>query len=204
MTTSKHVFVKDMSLAVTDRCREFLPKGYKHTFLIRNPVRTIYSYRKSMLAQLSAAGQLESLGKTEETFDLEHDDRFFLPGCFVKEQYDLWMYVKENLDSNPVVIDADDLMTKPKETLSAYCAAVGLPYSDSLLQWDASIDVVMKMKAGADDALKNMLPFFRRAMKSSQFLPPTELPPRDQMTPDVIRCSKRVMKYYNEMFHCRL
>ena len=104
--TSKHVFVKDMGFCVPKDGLQYLPLGYKHTFLIRNPLRTIYSYRKSIT-----------------------DDRYFVQGCFVKEQYDLWMHVKENLDSNPVVIDADDLLTKPKETLSAYCAAVGLPYT---------------------------------------------------------------------------
>ena len=95
-----------------------------------HPLRTIYSYRKSI-----------------------KDDRYLAQGCFVKEQYDIWTHVKENLDSNPVVIDADDLLTKPKETLFACCFAVGLPYSDSLLQWpwDASTYVIKKTKTSGDN-----------------------------------------------------
>ena len=186
MATGKHVFVKDMAPSVSGRYLKFIPEGYKHTFLIRDPVRTIYSYRKSLLAQLKIAGQLESLGKNEETFDLERDDRYFLPGCFTKEQHDLWKYVKENLDSNPVVIDADDLLTRPKETLSAYCSAVGLPYSDSLLKWDASTEVIKKIKSPGDRLLLDV-DSYSKAVKSSEFLPPSKLPSRDEISPDVIR-----------------
>ena len=115
------------------------------------------------------------------------------------------MHVKENIDSNPVIIDGDDLLMKPKETLSAYCAAVGLPYSDSLLQWDASTDVMKKMKAAGDELLiTTVIPFYRKAMTSSRFMPPSELPSRDQLTPDVIRLSDRVLKYYEEMYQHRL
>ena len=115
----------------------------------------------------------------------------------------MWMHVKENLDSNPVVIDADDLLTKPKETLSTYCAAVGLPYSDSLLKWDASADIAKKIKAPGINMLIDMAGF-QKAMESSEFMPPSELPSLDQLTPDVIRCSERVMKYYEEMYEHRL
>ena len=154
-----------------------------------------------MFAIQQSAGLLGDL--TYDDYDLERDDQYFSPGCFVKEQYDIWMHVKENLDSNPVVIDADDLLTKPKETLSAYCSAVGLPYSDSLLQWDASTDIAKKIKASGNSMLFD-LPAFQKALTSSEFMPPSKLLPRDQLTPDVISCSERVMKYYEEMYEQRL
>ena len=200
--TSKHVFVKDMSIGVTKDTYEYLPEGYKHTFLIRNPLRTIYSYREEMFPTLASAGVLGN-GITHDTYDLERDDRFFSQGCFVKEQYDVWMHVKENLDNNPVVIDADDLLIKPKETLSAYCAAVGLPYSDSLLKWDASTDIAKKIKAPGSNMLIDMT-CFQKAMESSEFMSPSKLPSRDHLTPDVIRCSEKVMKYYEELYKHRL
>jgi len=36
----------------------------------------------------------------------------------------------------PVVIDSDDLVTRPAATIAAYCAAVGLPFSPRALTWE--------------------------------------------------------------------
>src|SRR5207245_4526661 len=36
----------------------------------------------------------------------------------------------------PVVIDSDDLVTRPAATMAAYCAAVGLPFRSQALAWD--------------------------------------------------------------------
>ena len=36
----------------------------------------------------------------------------------------------------PVVIDSDDLVTRPAATMAAYCAAVGLPFNPQALTWD--------------------------------------------------------------------
>ena len=36
----------------------------------------------------------------------------------------------------PVVIDSDDLVTRPAATMAAYCAAVGLPFSPQALTWE--------------------------------------------------------------------
>lgn len=36
----------------------------------------------------------------------------------------------------PVVIDSDDLVTRPAATMSAYCSAVGLPFRPQALTWD--------------------------------------------------------------------
>jgi hypothetical protein len=36
----------------------------------------------------------------------------------------------------PVVIDSDDLVTRPGATMAAYCAAVGLPFNPRALTWE--------------------------------------------------------------------
>ena len=36
----------------------------------------------------------------------------------------------------PVVIDSDDLVTRPAATMAAYCAAVGLPFNPRALTWE--------------------------------------------------------------------
>ncbi|XP_054768592.2 uncharacterized protein LOC129276201 [Lytechinus pictus] len=204
-STAKHVFVKDMAFAVPDGYHQFLPKGYRHTLLIRNPFRSIHSYRKSMFKQFSELGLLEGEAADEKTYDVERHDRFFPPGCFVKELYDFWKYLQDSgTDPNPIIIDGDDLLTRPAETLSAYCAAVGLPYNDSLLKWDASVEAFKKMKACGDGLLMDLVHFYGTAMKSSCFLPPSKSVSRDQLTADVIRCSDKVMSYFDEMYEARL
>ena len=137
-----------MAMIVSRDTYHYLPEGYTHTFLIRDPLRMMYSYRKLLYTMVKSAGLLSSeLADNEQAYDLERDDRFFTqcPGYFVKEQYDLWVYVKETFNPNPLVIDTEDLLRKPKETLFAYCSVVGLPYSDNLLKWDGSMDVVKKI-----------------------------------------------------------
>lgn len=138
-------------------------------------------------------------------YDIEHDDRFFPPGFFVKELYDLWKHLQdENIEPNPIIIDSEDLLANPAGMLSAYCNAVGLPYDDSLLKWDASSEVFQKMKASGDKLIQSMVNYYGTAMNSTCFLPPKKMPSRDELPPDVIRCSDKVMKYYDEMYECRL
>jgi hypothetical protein len=36
----------------------------------------------------------------------------------------------------PVVIDSDDLVTRPAATIAAYCAAIGLPFKPGALTWE--------------------------------------------------------------------
>lgn len=36
----------------------------------------------------------------------------------------------------PVIIDSDDLVTRPAATMAAYCAAVGLPFNPRALTWE--------------------------------------------------------------------
>ncbi|XP_071490720.1 uncharacterized protein [Diadema antillarum] len=201
--TTSHVFVKDMASGIAG-CNgfQYIPSGFKHTFLIRNPVRAINSYRQAMFTHFSQLGLLEGEAANEQTYDIERDDKYFPHGYYMKELYDVWQYVKHNIDSNPVVIDADDFLTRPAEVLSAYCAAVGLPYSESLLKWDASTQSLKSWKAAGDSLVQDLVSFYGRAMRSSEFLPQSKLP--DQLTPDVIRCSNEVMVYFKEMYKNRL
>ncbi|XP_072164611.1 uncharacterized protein [Diadema setosum] len=204
-TQSKYVFVKDMASGVaTDDTRQYLPSGFKHTFLIRNPFRSINSYRKAMFAQFTELGLLKDESANEQTYDVERDDIFFPPGYYVEELYDLWKYVRKNIDSDPIVIDADDLLTKPAEYLKAYCDKVGLPYRESLLKWDASTDSLKSWKAAGDNLVLDVVNFYGSAMRSSEFFPPSSMPDPDKMTPDVQRCAGKVMKLYVEMAESKL
>ncbi|XP_071483451.1 uncharacterized protein [Diadema antillarum] len=204
-TQSKYVFVKDMASGVaSDDTRKYLPSGFKYTFLIRDPIRSISSYRKAMFAQFTELGLLKDESANEQTYDVERDDILFPSGCYVEELYDLWKYVKENIDSDPIVIDADDLLTKPAEYLKAYCDKVGLPYTESLLKWEASTESLKSWKAAGDNLVLDVVNFYGSAMRSSEFFPPSRKPDPNKLTRDVRRCADKVMKFYNEMAESKL
>ncbi|XP_054768591.2 uncharacterized protein LOC129276200 [Lytechinus pictus] len=204
-STAKHVFAKDMGMAMTEGYREYLPNGYRHTFLIRHPYRALLSYRKMVYNHFSGLGLFEGDAADEKKFDIERDDRFLPSGHFVKELYDFWRYLQDtNIDRNPIVIDADDLLSNPRGVLSGYCHAVSLPYNDSLLTWDGSTEAFTKMVAPGDRLIMDLVHFYGTAVKSTCFLPPKRMPSRDELPPDVIRCSDKVVKYYDEMYDRRL
>ena len=201
--TSQHVLVKDIALGSVEEIRH-LPDDYRHSFLIRHPLRTASSYRKAMIRNLRKRGQWkEEEEEEEDLYDFEEHEAYFSDRCFGKDQYDIWKYVRENIDENPVVIDGDDLLAEPAKVVSAYCQAVGLPHDEKLLKWDNSFEAVKAWKCPAHD-LPIMNQFFETAMGSSEFKPANPMPRRDQLTPDVIRCADQVMKYYEEMYESRM
>ncbi|XP_054755323.2 uncharacterized protein LOC129261289 [Lytechinus pictus] len=207
-STNKHVFVKDMGFAVNKDVFPFIPLGFKHTFLIRHPLRVLHSNRKAMFEQLSMIGALEGDAADENKFDLQRDDPYVGPGLLFKDLYDLWQHCRQNYEDDPVVIDADDLLTKPAEVLSKYCQAVGLPYDESLLTFGCSADLdvfkIWKSPIGVEELRMTVSSFSSKAMESRAFLPANEMPSRDLLTPDVIRCADEIMEYYDEMFKCRI
>ena len=197
----RHVFVKDIPYVPEDLLPH-IPSGFKHTFLIRNPLRTIKSYRAGMINLFRSRGEIID----EDKFDVVQNNPHCPPGLFTKELYDIWKYVCENIDEHPVVIDGDDLLAEPAEVVSAYCQAVGLPYDEKLLRWDSSrsLDVAQTWKVPADDLCLKIPKFYDIAMGSSEFKAAKPMPRRDQLTPDVIRCVDEVMGYYQEMYDARL
>ncbi|XP_072171392.1 uncharacterized protein [Diadema setosum] len=204
-STGKHVFVKDMGTGMKICNFEFLPKGYKHTFLIRHPLRVFTSLRKATYTTFSEMGMLRGESSEEKTFDVGRDYIFMDPSQLAfGELYELWKYVRENLDSDPIVIDADDLLSNPAELLPKYCEAIGLPYDESLLKWDASMALTEKWNVAGEDLLGSIKDFYGRALTTGIFASPGPMPSRDHVTPDVIRCTDSVMKYYDELYQSRL
>ena len=110
------VFVKEMAYHVEGRYSLAVAgSAFKHTFLIRDPRKAVISLYKvhkdiGLLANLtpSVAG--------------------FCP------LYELYQKVQE-VDPNPLVIDADDLLENPKEMMKYYCTATGLPFKEDMVNW---------------------------------------------------------------------
>jgi hypothetical protein len=121
----KPVFFKDMSYYVMD----YLPgdpdfvSALTHTFLIRDPARSIASYYK-----LDPEVTCEEIG--------------------LELQYRHFSLVAEATGRAPVVVYAGDLQENPENTMRAYCRALGLDYKPEALQWSERTPKEWKNVAG--------------------------------------------------------
>ena len=139
----KSVFFKDLASQM-DLFRPHLPDGFRHTFLIREPSRVFVSQRKATINQFR-----HLIPADLEKFDMfKHDPYGALPMLWYQKQHELWKYVKENIDPNPVIIDTFDLLNQPGPILKAYLDAVGLPFSEDLLHWEAETIPKNMVRAG--------------------------------------------------------
>nr|XP_054771342.1 uncharacterized protein LOC129279275 [Lytechinus pictus] len=198
-SNSKYIFAKEGYLAFPDkRSRQYIPPGFKHVFLIRDPVAVFTSYRKNSYRELTRTGVRTGDPKDEEAFDIEYDDTILNAGEFFSGTAECFRYVRENLDPNPIVINSDDLLANPAEVLKKFCHLTGLPYSDSLLQWDASKDVTKTWKTAGNESILNHI-FYETAVTSGRFLPPKTAIPSDKLPPDVRRLAHQSMPYFEEM-----
>jgi hypothetical protein len=82
----------------------------KHTFLIRRPQEIVVSF-------LALRPEMK------------------LPEVGLEQLYEIYCAVKEITGQTPVVVDSDDLVAAPAQTMAAYCAAVGLPFLPEALNW---------------------------------------------------------------------
>ena len=183
----------------------YLPAGFRHAFLIRDPWRVYKSARKSFVTlQYAFASDWDF---NANGYDMVRDDKVHHPLYWFERQYELWKHVKETgIDPNPIILDEADLLARPEETLSAFCDKVGLPFSDDLLQWSGSDETPYNYIPPADAYIRNQLEFFERAFQSSCFISPKDTGPisRDQLPEDVIKCVNYSLPYYQKMFENRL
>lgn len=116
LATTRQVFIKD----TTDRRhpealadRRFLAEDAQHTFLIRHPRETIRSY-----LAVRRNPRIHEIG--------------------FEAQYEVYSEVSRLTGRDPVVVDADDLMRRPADTIKAYCAHAGIDFRPHALSWQPS------------------------------------------------------------------
>lgn len=190
----KVIFAKDLSYNIDTRY-DAIPEGYKHTFLIRHPSKVIPSWKRGMYRESDGPYELFKLSECPPSR--------IPPGFFFKETYDLYNHIKENFDSNPVLIDADDLLMNPGRVLKAYCNAVGIPYSDDLLQWDRSSDIVKTWNIPKQSLQLYTETFYEKAFFSSEFIKPAERSCPNLSEEDVY-CIEASLPFYEKMYASRL
>lgn len=84
--------------------------GATHTFILRHPAEAIASHHALN----------PDLGRDEIGFARLHE---------------IFTAVRTATGATPVVIDSDDLLDRPAETVRAYCQAVGIPFLSDALNW---------------------------------------------------------------------
>ena len=115
------VFSKDIAICVNEKFDLFLQEGFEdfqHSFLIRDPRKSVPS--------------LYRLFKTPGLTGREHASPVY---AGFKELHELFQFVRQHLDTSPVVVDADDLLENPEGIMRAYCAKVGLKYQENMTRW---------------------------------------------------------------------
>ncbi|XP_054771771.2 uncharacterized protein LOC129279694 [Lytechinus pictus] len=200
-STSKYQLVKEGVVSLSDdKVWQYLPKGFKHVFLIRDPHTVFSSYRKALYNHLVSVGLRKGDAADEREFDLKKDDILVRNSNeYFSMMHSIWKSVRDSTDPDPIVINTDDLLANPVEVLQKFCHLTGLPYSDSLLHWDSAPDITKTWKVASDDTVEKAVHLYGTAVTSSQFLPPKPPISKDRLSPDALQFAKDSMHFFEEM-----
>nr|XP_054773508.1 uncharacterized protein LOC129281610 [Lytechinus pictus] len=208
LPADKNIFVKDIAHGATGHYCDLPGKqaGFRHTFLIRNPERVFPSWRSLLYKIEQKFPRPRQKVLHEDTFNFIEDAAYVAPGFSYKCQYDLWRYVRENYDDEPVVMDVDEMLANPGKLLPKYFTAVGMPWDDRYLRWDPSPEGALRWRWMFKIDLEQdwIAMVHKGSLMSSEFRPSKPTIPRSQMTPDVIKAVDETMGYYNEMAKNRI
>lgn len=192
------MFIKDTAFGI-DGYYDKLPKiDAKHTFIIRHPHRVVLSARRLLM-------HLYEFDGAPDDFDMSSGHPFMAWDKLSPDPlFKLWNYVRENIDPNPIVIDADDLQNHPEQMLKKYCEAVGIPFKKKYLTWDKS-DESLRFFYGALEQMvwgKNE-GVYDAAFLSSCFLP-LKGPIPDKIPEKCVGYEREFHDGYDVMYKTRL
>ena len=172
------VFIKNMAVFVEGRYEDYIQgqfANFKHTFLIRHP-------RKMTISQYKVCQEGGFL--------------FSYPG--VRQLYELYRVVQQ-IDPNPLVLDADDLLENPKEIMQLYCSSTGLPFTEDMLTWEPG--EIEEWNHGRKYDV-----WHRAAMYSSGFIKPKPSAPESLSEyPKIVEeCIEDSFPYYEALYQARV
>ncbi|XP_022108084.1 branched-chain-amino-acid aminotransferase-like protein 2 [Acanthaster planci] len=191
----RFVFCKDIASAVIigDKL-EFLPRDYRHVFLIRHPLR-VFPSMKEMIRLTERASH---------DFSLDEVKRFPTYSMF-RDASDLSDHIRKEQKQEAIIIDADDLQQDPRGVLSALFTAIGMPFQERLLNWEAGDAVSRSWFISTTQLRGNQIgQYYKNAFASTCFLRPSALPDRESLSADILRCVDASMPYYKKMYAQRL
>ena len=56
-----------------------------------------------------------------------------------QKQFDIYNYVKKNINDNPPIIDASRLRSNPEQVLSKFCKIIDIEWDNNMLEWSAGL-----------------------------------------------------------------
>ncbi|XP_006811904.1 uncharacterized protein LOC102800490 [Saccoglossus kowalevskii] len=175
------VFLKDQAYCITDNI-QFLPVGYRHTFLIRNPCNSVRS-----LYKLTVNGTVPEWS----TFCAEE--------VGFRQMWELYVHIKDKLGQQPVVVDYDDLLNNPPAVMQRYCHEVCFEYTDSMLHWEAG------PIEGWGDWEKE---WFATLITSTGFIKTTKdanaARDMDNLPMEVTKAIDEACIFYQKLYNCRI
>ncbi|XP_033116339.1 branched-chain-amino-acid aminotransferase-like protein 1 [Anneissia japonica] len=175
-----------------------LPTGYRHAFLIRNPVKIFASWKKVINSYGS---------ECSHDFNLMENNGVIIPKKYAfGESFELYEHlVKTGIEPNPVIIDSDDLLENPESILRQFCDGIGIQYTDKLMSWNAGDSIVQEWKIPKVYLQGNQVfGYYKKAFSSRNFVKPSPTPDRSDLPNDVNTCIDAAMPYYEKMYALRL
>ena len=161
-----------------------MPDGFRHTFLIRRPVKSIPSFYT----------------KFESAFGSKLASKALSYEVSFRKIWELYQYIRDVKGQTPLVIDADDLLSDPATMMKKYCDSVGFEFNESMLHWETGL---------VDDWIWDTL-WYRTVSSSTGFIKPTETETSaseidvssfPEFIQDIIRDSQF---YYEELYKLRI
>ncbi|XP_038063779.1 uncharacterized protein LOC119734361 [Patiria miniata] len=205
----RFIFAKEFAYTVEDKF-EYIPKGYRHIFLIREPAK-VFQSMKRVLPDISAMRGQPIQGTGGGEFHLDKQPAVFLGHNWTfKEAVILYEYLQENnLESDPIIVDSDELVNDPAAVLSRLFEKLGVPYHDSILKWEKGTDVTERWVISKDfknrvstgltyKDFRDSTEFFKQKAEAGAPLTGARLPE------DVQRCVDFSMPYYLKLYQKRL
>ncbi|XP_072034216.1 uncharacterized protein [Amphiura filiformis] len=188
----KFVFCEDYIYPISTK-KDKVPHGFTHTFFIRNPTSVFLANR---------IGTMENLpSEVAAKFDINDVPSWKIyPKYGYGELLDLIACLKDRdmVQSNPIVIDADDLLKHPESIMRKYCEATGIPYSDSMHTWPAGDPTPNWHISRGYLAANQIVGFYDPFFSSTGFPPPEDLP--TPLPEDVVKLAARAEPYYQELY----
>ena len=199
--TTRLIFVKDFAFCLGGKM-ERLPRGYRHTFLIRNPRQVVPSWiecNKEFRPPNAPPGTdgMDEWNRCQMGKHAGYDD---LLGVYE--------YIRENIDPRPFVMDADDLVSQPESVMRAYCEAAGISFTKTLVEWeDTGMAINAKWIACRQILRDFQFNYHLNINLSSKFMKSQDLfkPPRPEssLSPEVLEYIQGCMPFYEKLYDKR-
>lgn len=200
----KCTFIKDQSGAIADYLWYLPEVPCRHTFLIRHPRELFISLKESVSKRVNF---------DEIPWDKYHLGNMFpLLNCneLYETHYKMWKHFSRDPDSDPIILDAYDLVSQPEVVLPKFFQRLGIPFKPSYLEWDSDDAILETWKGSADMVfLEAKTITTARATRSSRFIPPTG--PRGTPSKPELRITEELQEYietsmpfYEEMYKNRI